>query len=146
MVAAYYRRLTSDNELERMSAAKAWSVWEGRCATLDPNPQIVGRMGNPHVALAMARVECHYFLNQAFLGRNQLLNDVDKLQGIPGIIIHGRYDMVCPVDQAFALHQAWPETRLEIIRDAGHASSEPGTLDALVRATDEMANKLGELA
>ena len=146
MVAAYYRRLTGDNELERMSAAKAWSIWEGRCAALHPNPNIVERLGSPHVALAMARVECHYFHNKAFLVDNQLLANADKLKGIPGIIVHGRYDMVCPVDQAFALHRAWPEARLEIIRDAGHASSEPGTLDALVKATDEMANKLGDLA
>ncbi|MCV6604005.1 MAG: prolyl aminopeptidase [Porticoccaceae bacterium] len=146
MVAAYYRRLTGDNELERMSAAKAWSIWEGRCATLHPNPKVVEHLGSPHVALAMARVECHYFYNKAFLEDNQLLDNANKLKGIPGIIVHGRYDMVCPVDQAFALHRAWPEARLEIIRDAGHAASEPGTLDALVKATDEMANKLGDLA
>ena len=146
MVAAYYKRLTGGNELERMGAAKAWSVWEGRCATLHPNPQVVERLGSPHIALSMARVECHYFINQAFLQENQILQNADKLKGIPGIVVHGRYDMVCPVDQAFALHSAWPEARLEIIRDAGHASSEPGTLDALVRATDEMAHKLGESA
>ena len=146
MVNAYYRRLTGGNELERMSAAKAWSVWEARCATLHPNPQIVERLGNPHIALSMARVECHYFTNQAFLEENQVLHNADTLKNIPGIIVHGRYDMVCPVDQAFALHRAWPQARLEIIRDAGHASSEPGTLDALIRATDEMAHKLGESA
>ncbi|MDM3871478.1 prolyl aminopeptidase [Porticoccus sp. W117] len=146
MVAAYHRRLTGDNELERMSAAKAWSVWEGRCATLHPNPQVVERLGSPHMALAMARVECHYFYHGAFLKENQLLANAEKLRGIPGIIVHGRYDAVCPVDQAFALHRVWPQARLEIIRDAGHASSEPGTLDALVKATDEMANKLGDLA
>ncbi|MGS2722744.1 prolyl aminopeptidase [Porticoccus sp. GXU_MW_L64] len=146
MVAAYHRRLTGDNELERMSAAKAWSIWEGRCATLHPNPQVVERLGSPHMALAMARVECHYFHHGAFLTENQLLANAEKLRGIPGIIVHGRYDAVCPVDQAFALHRVWPQARLEIIRDAGHASSEPGTLDALVKATDEMANKLGDLA
>ncbi|UTW44270.1 prolyl aminopeptidase [bacterium SCSIO 12696] len=146
MVAAYHRRLTGDNELERMSAAKAWSIWEGRCASLHPSPKIIEHVANPHVALAIARVECHYFYNKAFLAENQLLANANKLKGIPGIIVHGRYDMVCPVDQAFALHRVWPEARLEIIRDAGHASSEPGTLDALVKATDEMANKLGDLA
>ena len=146
MVAAYYRRLTGDNELERMSAAKAWSVWEARCATLHPNPQIVERLGSPHTALSMARVECHYFVNNAFMAENQILENAGQLKGIPGIIVHGRYDMVCPIDQAFALHNVWPQARLEIIRDAGHASSEPGTLDALIRATDEMAHKLGESA
>lgn len=142
MVAAYHRKLTGDNELERMAAAKAWCVWEGRCATLDPNPNIVERLGSPHVALSMARIECHYFMNDAFLEKKQILKNAKRLTGIPGIIVHGRYDMVCPIEQAFALHRVWPEARLEIIRDAGHASSEPGTLDALIRATDEMAHKL----
>ncbi len=146
MVGAYYRRLTGDNELERMSAAKAWSVWEGRCATLKPNPNVIERLGGPHTALSLARVECHYFMNQAFLKNNQIIKNAGKLENIPGIIVHGRYDMVCPVDQAFTLHEAWPNARLEIIRDAGHASSESGTLDALIRATDEMAHILGESA
>lgn len=146
MVAAYYQRLTGDNELEQMAAAKAWSVWEARCATLHPSPQVVERFGSPHTALSMARVECHYFINQAFLEKDQILRHAHRLAGIPGIIVHGRYDMVCPIEQAFALHQAWPDARLEIIRDAGHASSEPGTLDALIRATDEMAHIVGESA
>jgi proline iminopeptidase len=145
MVEAYHRRLTSSNELERMGAAKAWSVWEGSICTLEPSSSKVDHFANPHVALAMARVECHYFLNNGFMELNQILNNVDRLAGIPAIIVHGRYDMVCPVDQAFDLQRAWPEAKLEIIRDAGHSSSEPGIIDALVKATDEFAYKFGDV-
>lgn len=139
LLTAYYRRLTSSNELERIRAAKAWSIWEARCATLHPNRHVIERLGSSHVALAMARIEAHYFMNQSFLAPDQIIANAGALAGIPGVIVHGRYDIVCPPDQAFALHRAWPDARLEIIRDAGHASSEPGTLDALVRATDAMA-------
>jgi proline iminopeptidase len=141
---AYYRRLTGDNEIERMAAAKAWSIWEGRCASLHPNHELVEHLGSPHTALAMARIEAHYFVNSAFLADGEIISNVDRLSDIPAIIVHGRYDMVCPVDQAFALHRAWPDARLEIIRDAGHASSEPGTLAALVEATDSLVKTLGE--
>lgn len=139
LLTAYHRRLTGENELERVRAAKAWSLWEARCATLNPNRHVVERLGSPHVALAMARIEAHYFRNQCFLAADQIVAHADRLWDIPGIIVHGRYDIVCPVEQAFALHRAWRGSQLEIIRDAGHASSEPGTLDALIRATDRMA-------
>lgn len=144
LLKAYYLRLTSGNELQRMAAAKSWSTWEGRCATLDPNPELVEHFADPHMALSLARIEAHYFVNDAFLKPDQLLKYAHKLKGIPGFIVHGRYDMVCPVDQAFALSSVWPEARLEIIRDAGHASCEPGIVDALVRATDEVAQMLGQ--
>ena len=143
MVTAYYQRLTGENELERMAAAKAWSVWEGRCATLHPNPDLVHFLGSPHVAMAMARIEAHYFMHQSFIRMNQIIEDAHKLADIPGVIVHGRYDMVCPVDQACELQKAWPQAKLEIIRDAGHASSQPSILDALVNATDELAQRLG---
>ena len=144
MLNAYYRHLTSENEIERMAAAKAWSIWEGRCATLDPNPAVVDRFGDPHTAVAMARIEAHYFVNKIFMEKDQLTNNAHKLANIPGYIVHGRYDMVCPVDQAFALHKVWPQAALEIIRDAGHSSGEPGIVDALVRATDEVAASMAE--
>jgi len=143
MVAAYYRQLTSDNELERMGAAKAWSLWEGRCATLNPNPATVNHFSSPRFALALARIEAHYFINQCFVRPNQILENAAKLADIPGVIVHGRYDIVCPVEQAVALADVWPKAELEIIRDAGHASSEPGITDALVKATDAMAAILG---
>lgn len=142
MVAAFYRRLTGDNDLERMAAAKAWSIWEGRCATLASNNEVVERFANPHMAVAMARIEAHYFINKAFIEPNQIINNAHLLKDIPGTIIHGRYDMVCPVNQAIALSQAWPSAKLDIIADAGHSSSERGTTDALVRATNRLAYHL----
>jgi len=142
LVAAYYRRLTSSNELEQIQAAKAWSIWEGRCATLHPNPRVVEHFGHPHVAIALARIECHYFMNNAFLEDDQIVRDAALLKDIPGIIVDGRYDMVCPLDNALALSQAWPEADLRIIRDAGHSASEPAIIDALMRGVDEVAAKL----
>lgn len=142
LMAAYHRRLIGENDLERMGAAKAWSVWEGRCATLEPRPSVAEHFSNPHFALAFARIECHYFVNQCFIRPNQILEDTHLLADIPGYIVHGRYDLICPVDQAFALQDAWPRATLEVIRDAGHAASEPGTVDALVRATDALADQL----
>lgn len=142
LVAAYYRRLTSSNELEQIQAAKAWSIWEGRCATLHPNPRVVEHFGHPHVAIALARIECHYFMNNAFLEDDQIVRDAALLKDIPGIIVHGRYDMVCPLDNALALSQAWPEAGLRIIRDAGHSASEPAIIDALMRGVDEVAAQL----
>lgn len=143
LMAAYHRRLTSENELEQIQAAKAWSIWEGRCATLQPNPKVVERFGHPHTAISLARIECHYFMNQAFLEPNQIVAQAHRLQDIPGIIVHGRYDMVCPLDNAVALYEAWPGAELIIIREAGHAASEPGIVDALVRAADTMSERFG---
>lgn len=139
MVRAYYKRLTGQDEISRMAAAKAWSIWEGRTATLEPRQSVVEHFAHPHTALSLARIECHYFINQSFLAPNQIIRDAYKLAAIPGVIVHGRYDVVCPVDQAWALHQAWPQADLKIIGDAGHSATEPGIVDALVRATQKMA-------
>ncbi len=142
MLQAYYARLTGDNDIERMAAAKAWSVWEGRCATLHANDALVDHFANPHMAMAMARIEAHFFINKAFLEPNQIINNAHRLKDIPGTIVHGRYDMVCPVNQAFDLSHAWPEAKLKIITDAGHSSSEPGTTDALLCATEQLAHQI----
>jgi len=144
MVSAFYRRLIGNNELAKMACAKAWSVWEGRCATLRPNPDVVESFADPHMAIALARIEAHYFYNNAFMAENQLLQQVDKLEGIPGIIVHGRYDMVCPLDNALSLHHLWHDSELHIVRDAGHASREPGIVDALIRATRAMARRFAD--
>lgn len=141
MIGAYYRLLTGSNELAKMAAAKAWSLWEGRCATLRPNHDVVDTFSDPHLALSLARIEAHYFVHQTFMEDNQILRHADKLEGIPGIIVHGRYDMICPLDNACALHQAWHDSQLNIIRDAGHASREPSIVDGLVRATRDMAKR-----
>ena len=143
-VSAFYKRLTGTDEVARMAAAKAWSVWEGLCATLKPNGSVVDHFSDPHVAMALARIECHYFYHQSFMRPNQLVEEAYRLAVIPGVIIHGRYDMVCPLDNAFALHQAWPQAELQIVRDAGHAAAEPGIIDALVRATNEFARRFGK--
>ena len=142
MIEAYHQLLTGNNELAKMNAAKHWSLWEGRCATLRPNTGVVDTFSNIHLALSLARIEAHYFINNAFIAENQILDNMNAIADIPGTIIHGRYDMVCTLDNALALQQHWPGAELHIIRDAGHASRDPGILDALVRATEEMAEAL----
>lgn len=139
LIQAYHDLLNGDDELARMSAAKHWAEWEGACATLKPSKSIFSRFTNPHTAMSLARIETHYFVNNAFIEPDQILNNADKLENIPGIIVHGRYDMVCPLDNAHALHQAWHRTELHVIRDAGHSAHEDGITDALVNATNIMA-------
>jgi proline iminopeptidase len=139
---AYHRRLTGENEIVRMAAAKAWSVWEGRTASLHPNSSVVNFFSNPHTALSLARVECHYFVNHAFLRPNQLLADSDRLAGIPGVIVQGRYDLICPMASAWELHQAWQGSELKVIADAGHSAAEPGIRSALIEATDRFVKLL----
>ena len=139
---AYYKRLTGTDEIARMAAAKAWSIWEGMCSTLRPSNSVVDHFADPHTAFSLARIECHYFVNDTFMQPGQLLADAHRLADIPGVIVHGRYDMVCPLDNAFALHKVWPQAELNIIRDAGHSAAEPGIIDALVKATKDFARKL----
>ena len=142
MVSAYYRRLTGPDEVACMAAAQAWSQWEGRASTLLPKKEVVGHFVDPHTALSLARIECHYFMNDSFLEEDQILNNVQRLRNIPGYIVHGRYDVVCPVEQAWALHQAWPGSHMHIIQDAGHSATEPGIVDALVAATCRLSMRL----
>jgi len=139
---AYHRLLVGDDEVKRMAAAKAWSIWEGRTASLQPNESVVDYFANPHTALSIARIECHYFVNRSFLEPNQLLEDAQELDGIPGVIVQGRYDLICPMTSAWELHQAWPDSVLKVIPDAGHSASEPGIRSALVEATDRFAESL----
>lgn len=146
LIPAYSTLLSSDNELQRMGAAKAWSGWEGRCATLRPNPDVVDQFTSPHMALSLALIEVHFFKHQAFLEHNQILRNMDRIHHIPGIIVHGRYDVICPLDNAYELHHAWPGSELHIIRDAGHSASEPGIVDALIKATNQFAHRLGSSA
>lgn len=138
LLASYHQILNSGNEIERMAAARAWATWEATCSTLRPHSDFIESVDESHNALALARLETHYFVNKGFLAPNQLIEQADKLAGIPGIIVHGRYDMVCPLDNALALHQAWPGSELRIIRDGGHSPFEPAMSDALVHATTDM--------
>ncbi len=142
MLSAYHAVLTGDDELRRLAAAKAWSVWEGRTATLLPDPSVAAHFEQPRVALSMARIESHYFVNNAFLEPDQLLHNADRLAGIPGVIVHGRYDVICPLENAWALHAAWSGSALSIVADAGHSAAEAGTRRRLIEATDQFAEQL----
>lgn len=141
MMAAYRKRLVGDDPAEQIAAAKAWSVWEGETITLLPDPALTAQHDGDEFALAFARIENHYFVHAGWLEEGQLIRDAGKLAGIPGVIIHGRYDMPCPLRTAWELHKAWPGAQLHIIEGAGHAYSEPGILDQLIRATDRFAGK-----
>ena len=139
---AHHKRLTGSDEVARMRSAEAWSIWEGRTATLTPKKAVVDFFSDPHVALSLARIEAHYFVNNIFLAPDQILRDAYRLKAIPGVIVHGRYDIVCPIENAWDLHRAWPEAELEIIPDAGHSASEPGIVNALVQATTAMHRRV----
>lgn len=139
---AYNSRLLGDDELLRMGVAKAWSAWEGNCSKLRPSPTALAKFTKPHNALALARIETHYFVNKGFIDENYILNNMQSIKDIPGRIVHGRYDMVCPLDNALRLHQQWPNSELVIVRDAGHSASEPGTVDALIRVVADIAQQL----
>ena len=137
MIGAYYRRLTNADEAVRREAAYAWSIWEGSALKLLPDQKVIDEFTEPEKAIALARIECHYFVNNCFFETdNYLLDHIDRIRHIPAVIVHGRYDIICPVLNAWDLHRAWPEASLRIIRDAGHASTEPGIISALVEATD----------
>ena len=139
LCAAYRRRLTGSDEAARSQAAQAWSLWEGRTSNLLPQDLADTGFADAHFALAFARIENHYFAHGAWLEENQLLRDCARIAAIPGVIVQGRYDMVCPPRTAFALHQAWPNAIYHIVPDAGHSWLEPGTLDRLVSALDGYA-------
>ena len=140
MMRAYYWRLTSSNAKVRARAAYAWSIWEGATSYLQAKDHDLAQFSDPDIAAAFARIECHYFVHRGFMQReDQLLRGVRKIRHIPAVIVQGRYDVVCPVRSAWALHRAWPEADLHISGDAGHSAFEPGNARALVAATDRFA-------
>ncbi len=139
LVTAYHKRLTGDDHETCVAAAKAWSIWEGSTSKLHNDPQFVEHYADGNFALAFARIECHYFVNKGFLEEGQLLTNVDKIRHIPTVIVQGRYDVVCPIESAWALHRAFPEAELVIVSDAGHSAKEPGNQSALLDATDKFA-------
>jgi proline iminopeptidase len=143
MVRAFHRRLTDPDRAVREGAARAWSIWEGSTACLRPNPNVLAHFAEPSVAVSLARIECHYFVHDSFMEPDQLLRDAHRIADIPGFIVHGRYDVVCPVEQALALHRVWPGAELHIVPDAGHSAAEPGITRQLVAATDALADRLG---
>jgi proline iminopeptidase len=134
---AYHTRLTSDDPAVRQAAARAWSVWEGKISSLYPNPDEVAHAAGDGFSLARSRIECHYFVNGGFLDHDgQLLTNAERIRHIPTVIVQGRYDIVCPMTSAWALHRAFPEADLHIVPDAGHAATEPGNIHELIEATD----------
>lgn len=140
MIAAYHRRLVGSDAGQQLAAAKAWSIWEGRTLSLIAEPDRIERFAADSYALAFARIECHYFINRGFFAHEgELLLNASRIAGIPGVIVHGRYDVVTPVQSAVRLHQAWPKSQLRIVPDAGHAMTEPGITHELIRATRQFA-------
>jgi proline iminopeptidase len=140
MIAAYWRRLDSDDTATRIAAAQAWLGWEDNAATLVHDVDAASH-ADPLHTLAKARIEAHYFRHHAFLAHGQLLHDIDRIRHLPGVIVQGRYDIICPARSAWDLSCAWPEARLEMVL-SGHSATETATVDALVRATDAFADRL----
>jgi len=141
MLSAYHRRLTGDDAALQVAAARAWSLYEGETITLLPDPRLTQQHDDGHYALAFARIETHYFVHGCWLEPGQLLRDADRLGGVPGTIVQGRYDMPCPAHYAWQLHKALPQMEFHLIEGAGHAYSEPAILDRLIEATDRYAGK-----
>ncbi len=134
----YAQTLQGENELARMSAAKNWGLWQARCSSLQVHSSMIDHFTDPHFALAFAILESHYITHHYFMEENEIMANIHKIRHIPCFIIHGRYDMVCPLAGAWTLHQALISSDLRIIRDAGHSDSEPGIVDALIDASKEL--------
>ena len=142
LLRAYHQRLTGSDQRAALSAARAWSVWEASTSFLHSNLDNIRRWGEDQFALAVARIECHYFVNRGFLrSESQLIDDVPRIRHLPATIVQGRYDVVCPATSAWDLHKAWPEADFRIVPDAGHSAFEPGNIHELVTATDRYRSR-----
>lgn len=139
----YHRRLVDPDPAVHMPAARAWSTYEGACSTLLPSPETVAAFADDRMALGLARIEAHYFVNRIFLPENALMDGVGRIGHLPAAIVQGRYDMVCPIVTADELAQAWPGAEYTVVQDAGHSAMEPGIKAALVGATDKFKQRLG---
>lgn len=139
LMAAYRRRLTGRDEAAKIEAARAWSMWEGSTITLLHDASLTESFGDPHYAIAFARIENHYFVHGGFFEPDQLIRDAHRLRDIPGVIVQGRYDVATPAKTAWDLHRAWPEADFYWAADAGHAFNEPTILHWLIEATDRYA-------
>jgi proline iminopeptidase len=142
ILVSYHRRLVHPSPAVHMPAARAWSVYEGSCSTLLPSPETVSYFSGDSVALGLARIEAHYFINRIFLPDNALLDNIGRIRHLPGVIVQGRYDAVCPIVSADDLHQAWPEAEYIVVPDAGHSAWELGIRAELVRATERFRLRL----
>jgi proline iminopeptidase len=143
-LANFYKRLTDPDPAIHLPVAHAWSTYEGACSSLTPNPGLIAESDDDAAALALARIEAHYFVNRIFLPEGWLLDNIAPLRHLPCTIVQGRYDVVCPPTSAFDLHQAWPEAELVIVPDAGHSAWEPGITRELVIATERMKPLVGQ--
>lgn len=141
ILTAYHRRLINPDPRVHMPAARAWSLYEGACSTLLPNPETLAAFGEDRLALGLARIEAHFFTEHLFTGERDLIRRVGRIRHIPGIVVQGRYDMICPIRSADELARAWPEAEYVIVPDAGHSAMEPGIREQLVQATDRMKRK-----
>lgn len=140
LISAHHRRLTGADHEAMLRSARAWSVWEGMTSNLLVSPAAAGRFSSDEFALAMARIEAHYFVNGGFMETpDQLLQNIDRIRHLPGVIVQGRYDVVCPPRSAWDLHQAWPEADFRLVPDAGHSAFEAGIVHELVAATDRFS-------
>jgi proline iminopeptidase len=140
LLTAYARRLNDPDPAIRVPAARSWSVYEGSCSTLMPNPEVLSTSGEERHAVGLARIEAHFFVHSLFEPHDALLRDLDAVRKIPAVIVQGRYDMVCPIVSADALHKAWPEAEYIVVPDAGHSALEPGIRSALIDATNRFAD------
>ena len=132
----FHRRLNDADPAVHLPAARAWSMFEGGCSTLRPSPETVAAFGEDRMALGLARIEAHYFINGVFLPDNALLDRIGRIRHIPGTIVQGRYDVICPIVTADRLHRAWPDADYVVVPDAGHSAMEPGVRKALVQAME----------
>lgn len=141
MLTAYHKRLIGEDKAIQLEAAKRWSIWEGSTSALLQKQSLIDELGQDETALAFARIETHYFYNKGFLEtENYLIENIAKIRNIPAVIVQGRYDVVCPMESAYELHQAWPEAQFVVIPDSGHSAFEVGIARALVSATDKFAS------
>ncbi|MBS0241322.1 MAG: prolyl aminopeptidase [Proteobacteria bacterium] len=140
LISAYYRRLTHSDPKVRLAAARSWSVWEASTLALHSDPERIRHFSADAYALAFARIECHYFVNAGFFAHDgELLTNAHRIREIPGVIVHGRYDVVTPIKSAFDLKAAWPGADLRIVPDAGHAMTEPGIIHEIIAATRRLS-------
>ncbi len=142
LLMAFHRRLSDPDPGKHLPAARAWSTYEGSCSTLIPSPETVAAFGEANMAFGLARIETHFFVNDPFLKENRLLRDLGRIRHLPGVIVQGRYDMICPIVTADELARAWPEAEYIIVPDAGHSALDPGIRAALVRATEALRDRL----
>ncbi len=143
VLGAYANRLSDSNELVQMQAAKAWAYWMARCSTLHPNQSVVDYYLNPHVAIALAKLQCHYFSNLGFEAEAEIQRGLKCLAGIPGIMVHGRYDLISPLSGALNLQRRWSGAEIHIIRDAGHSIAEPAIVDAILNSINQLIDRVG---